>query len=127
MHEGTVGLVEERRGAGLALFVVAMALNFVVDDYGLHKNHQANYDRIGKYVASGALLTGWLIGVLTTSHPAVIAVEVPVVRRRSSLGRRAEVGSGMARQVILESPARGRTYVPARSVGARTSWRPPHR
>lgn len=46
-------LVEERRGAGLALFAVAMALKFVVNDYGLHKNHQANYDRIGKYARPG--------------------------------------------------------------------------
>jgi hypothetical protein len=67
-------LVEERRGAGLALLAVAMALKFVVNDYGLHKNHQANYDRTGKHVASGALLTGWLVGVLTSVPPAVIAI-----------------------------------------------------
>lgn len=67
-------LVEERRGAALMLFAVAMALKFVVNDYGLHKNHQANYDWVGKYVVSGALVTGWIIGVLTSVHPAVIAI-----------------------------------------------------
>lgn len=51
-----------------------MAVKFVVSDYGLHKAHQANYDRVGKWVVIAALGLGWLVGFLTDVHPVVIGL-----------------------------------------------------
>ena len=61
----TVGYLlarEPRTSAGLALFTLALALEFTVGDRGLHSDHQANYDRIGRWLLAGVLLTGWIAG-----------------------------------------------------------------
>lgn len=55
----------ERAGVGLALFTVAIGLEYLLSDRGLHRDHKANYDRIGRWVLVAALLTGWLLGAFT--------------------------------------------------------------
>lgn len=68
-------LIEQHTAlASLALFFTAIALKFVVSDYSLHQVHQANYDRVGKWIVIAALVSGWLMGLLTTVHPIVIGV-----------------------------------------------------
>ena len=68
-------LVQEHRTASdLLFFFAAMALKFVVSDYGLHQAHQANYDRVGKWIVIAALTLGWLVGLLTAVHPVVIGL-----------------------------------------------------
>ncbi|QIN77599.1 hypothetical protein GBA65_02715 [Rubrobacter marinus] len=52
----------------LVLFALAMALHFVVNDYGLREQHKGLYTRIGRWVISAAILIGWAIG---------LAIEVP--------------------------------------------------
>lgn len=47
----------------LALFFVAMALHFVVNDYGLREHHKAAYIRTGRWVLAAAVLLGWLVGL----------------------------------------------------------------
>lgn len=47
---------------GLLLFFVAMALHFLVNDYGLRKDHRGAYDRSGRWILSAAVLLGWGIG-----------------------------------------------------------------
>lgn len=42
LHRETMGL------ASLAFFTVAMALHFVVTDYGLNEDHKAAYRRTGR-------------------------------------------------------------------------------
>jgi zinc transporter ZupT len=54
--------------SGLALYSVAMALHFVVNDYGLREHHQERYHRTGRWVLAAAIVAGWLLGR---------AVEVP--------------------------------------------------
>ncbi len=68
-------LVQEHRTlADLALFFTAMALKFVVSDYGLPQAHQANCDRVGKWIVIAALGLGWLIGLVTDVHPVIVGL-----------------------------------------------------
>lgn len=49
----------------LAFFAVAMALHFVVTDYGLNEDHKSPYRRIGRWVLALAVAAGWLLGAVT--------------------------------------------------------------
>ncbi|MGG6239780.1 hypothetical protein ACQ4N7_14230 [Nodosilinea sp. AN01ver1] len=60
--------------ASLFTFAVAMALHFVVNDYGLRQDHKHNYDQIGRWVLAAAIMVGWAIGTSTEIHRAAIAV-----------------------------------------------------
>ena len=60
----------------LAFFTVAMALHFIVTDYGLNEDHKADYLRIGRWLLAAAVLTGFAVGVATEVSEAVIAVLV---------------------------------------------------
>jgi zinc transporter ZupT len=63
------------RGLGnLLLFGIAMLLHFIVNDFGLRERHREAYKRIGRWVLAGAVLLGWLIGLLAEIPEALIAV-----------------------------------------------------
>ncbi|MET3574264.1 hypothetical protein ACFFIY_12335 [Bhargavaea ullalensis] len=47
------------------LFFVAMALNFVVNDWGLRNIHRSHYDRYGRWLLGLVILAGWAIGMTT--------------------------------------------------------------
>lgn len=53
---------EDPTRRGLLLFSLAMALHFLVNDYGLRKDHRDQYDRVGRWILSAAVLLGWGIG-----------------------------------------------------------------
>ena len=68
-------LVQEHSSiTGLGLFFAAMALKFIVSDYGLHQAHQSNYDKVGKWMVIVALGAGWAVGMLTDVHPVAIGL-----------------------------------------------------
>ena len=54
---------EEPGLSSLIWFAVAMALHFLVNDFGLQQDHRGRFDRIGRWVLSAALLVGWTMGV----------------------------------------------------------------
>ncbi len=58
----------------LVLFALAMALHFVVNDYGLREHHKGLYTRIGRWVISAAVLLGWAVGLAGEIPEAAIAV-----------------------------------------------------
>ncbi len=58
----------------LLLFFIAMALHFVVNDYGLREDHKDLYTRIGRWVLAGAVLVGWSVGLLVEIPEPAIAV-----------------------------------------------------
>lgn len=62
--------------ASLVFFAVAMALHFVVTDYGLSEDHQARYRRVGRWVLVAAVFAGLLTGYATEIPHAAIAVLV---------------------------------------------------
>lgn len=43
-------------------YTLAMALHFVVTDYSLSVEHQEAYRRNGRWVVSGGIILGWLLG-----------------------------------------------------------------
>lgn len=66
-HEGT---------ANLLLFGVALALHFVVNDFGLRAHHERRYDAVGRWILAGAVVAGWAgASAFTVSAAALAAVE----------------------------------------------------
>lgn len=68
LHSETSGLLS------LFLFFIAMALHFVVNDYGLRKDHKRTYQRIGRWILAAAIIVGWVIGIATEISEPAIAV-----------------------------------------------------
>jgi hypothetical protein len=55
---------EDGGGTDLALFALALALHFVVNDFGLRQRHQRAYARVGRWLLVSALAGGWAVGRL---------------------------------------------------------------
>ena len=54
--------VEQNRGVQfLLLFTLAMFFKFIVNDHGLHRDHQDLYDHIGRWVLAVAVFIGWAV------------------------------------------------------------------
>lgn len=51
--------------AGLALYTLAMAGHFIVNDFGLRDKHKDRYERSGRWLLAAAIVGGWLLGRLT--------------------------------------------------------------
>jgi hypothetical protein len=60
----------------LVFFAVAMALHFVVTDYGLNEDHKAQYRRTGRWVLVVAVAAGFVVGAATEIPAAALAVLV---------------------------------------------------
>ena len=78
-YTGLIGYAlrdEAANGIGsLALFAFAMALHFVVNDYGLREHHKDAYTRLGRWLLAGALLAGWLLSMVeVVPETALVAV-----------------------------------------------------
>ncbi len=58
----------------LFLFAFALSLHFVVNDYGLSKDHKGLYDRVGRWMLAAAILVGWVVGLFTEISEAALAV-----------------------------------------------------
>jgi zinc transporter ZupT len=58
----------------LLLFSIAMALHFVVNDYGLREHHKKMYDQTGRWILATAIVAGWVIGSGTKLSQSAIAV-----------------------------------------------------
>lgn len=68
IHRDSEGLLS------LILYVMAMALHFIVVDYGLRTHHKDIYNRIGRFLLALAVLMGWAIGVITEIPESVLAL-----------------------------------------------------
>lgn len=58
----------------LSLFVLAMGFHFLVNDHGLMKYHRETYLRRGRWILSGAVILGWVIGQLIEVSEAATSV-----------------------------------------------------
>ena len=58
----------------LLLFFIAMALHFVVNDYGLRKDHKGAYDRLGRWILGASVFAGWGIGLFFEISEAALGV-----------------------------------------------------
>lgn len=60
--------------SSLFTFAIAMALHFLVNDFGLRQDHKKSYDHSGRWILAVAIVVGWTIGTATEIHEAAIAV-----------------------------------------------------
>lgn len=74
----------------LFTFAFAMALHFLVTDFGLHKDFRRGYRTIGRYMLCAALIGGFAIGVLVDLPEIVV------------LGTIAILGGGVILNVLKE-------------------------
>ncbi len=64
---------EEQSATGLLLYTAAMALHFVVNDFGLRAHHKHRYHHVGRWVLAAAVLAGTGLGLATRIHEAATA------------------------------------------------------
>ncbi|NJP22216.1 MAG: hypothetical protein HC763_27990, partial [Hydrococcus sp. CRU_1_1] len=65
---------EEPGVLSLFFFFLAMALHFVVNDFGLRENHKQIYQKLGRWILAAAIILGWAIGVRSEFSKAAIAL-----------------------------------------------------
>lgn len=58
----------------LALFTIAIALHYFVNDFSLTQEHGAIYDRVGRWLLIGCLFLGWLTGLWIKLPEAGVAL-----------------------------------------------------
>lgn len=63
----------------LPAYTVAMSLHFLITDFGLRDHHDAVYDRKGRWILSGAIVLGFLLGISQQMSEAFVAVITAVV------------------------------------------------
>lgn len=67
-------LVNWDDSASLFLFTAALAVHFVVVDYGLRDHHKQDYDRVGRYALAGAFAAGFGGALFVNPPDAVVAI-----------------------------------------------------
>ncbi|WP_339103894.1 hypothetical protein [Haloterrigena salinisoli] len=98
---------EEPGVTSLAFFVVAMALHFVVNDFGLREHHGRIYHRYGRWLLAAAVLLGVTVGYATPVSEFVLALLL------------AFLGGGIVLNVIKEElPSERRSRFGSFVVGA---------
>lgn len=75
VYNGIVGYLlvhGERDQQQQLLFFIAMALHFLVVDYGLRDDHKETYDQAARWVLAFAIVGGWLIGIVSDGSGLII-------------------------------------------------------
>jgi hypothetical protein len=65
--------------SALALYTVALAVHFVVNDFALREHHRDAYARVGRWILALAVLVGWLLGVAVEIPERAIALVVAFI------------------------------------------------
>ncbi len=60
--------------SSLVLFTVALAVHFVVNDFGLREHHKQAYRRVGRWVLLVAVLVGWVVATITAISEAALGL-----------------------------------------------------
>jgi hypothetical protein len=77
LYDAVIGYLLVRgqsRVESLLLFAVAMALHFLVNDFGLRDHHRDVYDHAGRWILGGSVVVGWLFGLLTAIRTLTVGV-----------------------------------------------------
>lgn len=78
LYNGLIGYLlvhrEEDSVQSLIFFALAMAVHFLVNDFGLSQEHNKTYERSGRWILSAAIVVGWLIGLITAVSEAVFGL-----------------------------------------------------
>ena len=65
---------EEQNVEEVLFYLVAMALHFLVNDYGLREHHKNRYRTIGRWILVTALAVGWGVGLSIEVSEAATAL-----------------------------------------------------
>lgn len=63
----------------MALFAVALAVHFVVNDLGLRDHHQHRYDRFGRPLLIAAIFAGYGIGLVLELSEAAVGLAIALL------------------------------------------------
>ena len=78
LYNGLVGYLlvhrEEQDTRGLIYYALAMALHFLVNDFGLRSHHREDYRRVGRWILATAAVAGWVLGLATQISEALVGV-----------------------------------------------------
>lgn len=78
IYNGLIGYILYQREQGplqeMLLFSVAMALHFVINDFGLQEHHRHTYRRYGRWILVTALLLGWGLGFFIALPVSVLVL-----------------------------------------------------
>ncbi|MGB5978348.1 MAG: hypothetical protein WBG62_13130, partial [Cyclobacteriaceae bacterium] len=58
----------------LMYYVLAMVAHFIINDFGLQDHYGTRYKKTGRFVLSGSVIGGWVVGLATEIPPAGIGV-----------------------------------------------------
>ncbi len=58
----------------IAIFVLSMAVHFLVVDYRMMEIHKGAYQRIGRWLLTLAIFIGWVVGVTTVIAPFLVTL-----------------------------------------------------
>lgn len=61
---------------GMALYFLALAVHFIATDHTLKDLHKDDYDKYGRWFLVGAILTGWVVGMLLKVHEVIVGISV---------------------------------------------------
>lgn len=77
LYNGLIGYLLIREefadGWGKTFFFIAMGVHFITNDRGLRVTHREDYDKFGRWLLTGAIFIGWLIGVFTEVSEMLIS------------------------------------------------------
>lgn len=63
----------EREGVSLIFFTLAMAVHFLVNDFGLAQDHRHLYTSVGRWVLTAAIVAGAIVGASITVPDVALA------------------------------------------------------
>lgn len=79
VYNAIIGYLLVHGDHDLVLFAAALAIHFVVNDFGLREHHQDAYDRIGRWLLAGAVLVGWAAGQVAEVSESVLGLLIAFI------------------------------------------------
>jgi hypothetical protein len=79
VYNGLIGYLIARGREELALFTLAMAVHFVVNDLALSEHHRETYDRVGRWLLAAAVLVGWAAGQVVELDEEMIGYAIAFI------------------------------------------------
>lgn len=65
---------EQETVSGVVFYFIALAVHFITSDHALREAHREDYDRIGRWLLTIAIIAGWVLGVFVEVNESFIAV-----------------------------------------------------
>lgn len=65
---------EQETISGVVFYFIALAVHFITSDHALREAHREDYDHIGRWLLTIAIIAGWVLGVFVEVNESFIAV-----------------------------------------------------